>query len=262
MVYVALVLLVLLLTTIPTKKNKNMKWMKGYSFHRGKFSKDQSIPENSLAAIQASINQQVDIEFDVRITQDNQLIVFHDETLERMCGVDLYVENMTYDAVKEFYLKDTHQTIPTLKEVLDLVEGKVNLLIEIKPTQQIETVCQLVIQNLEYYNGNYAICSFHPMVVAYFKKHHPEIIRGQIIRNFLFDKKQTFVNRIMLTINGFNFYTRSDFISVQYQMVEWFTWMRFFNAFVCTWAVHDKKWLNRLKKKVDHMIIEYINYER
>ncbi len=262
MVYVTLVVMIFLFTTIPTKKKKKMEWMEGYSFHRGKFSKNQSIPENSLAAFEASVEQQVDIEFDVRITQDNQLIVFHDETLERMCGVDLYVENMTYDAIKAFYLKDTHQIIPTLKEVLDLVDGKVNLLIEVKPTKQIELICQLVMQHLKYYPGNYAICSFHPMLVAYFKKHYPEIIRGQIIRNFLFDKKQTYVNRIMLTFNGFNFYTRSDFISVQYQMVEWFTWMRFFNALVSTWAVHDKKWLNRLNKKVDHMIIEFIDYER
>src|SRR5690554_251159 len=189
MVYVVLGIVLFMLSTIPTKKNKKMEWMKGYSFHRGKYYKDQSIPENSLQAIQSSVDERVDIEFDVRITQDNQLIVFHDETLQRMCGVDMQVEDMTYDAICELLLKNTDQKIPTFKEALKIVNGKVNLIIEIKPTEKINTVCNLVMSELENYQGQFAICSFHPMIVTYFKKYYPTVIRGQIIKNFLNDKR-------------------------------------------------------------------------
>ena len=171
MIYIFAVVVLFLISTIPTKKNKKMEWMKGYSFHRGKFCEDQSIPENSIAAIVEAIKMKADIEIDIRITADNVLVVFHDESLHRMCNVDGLIENMTYDAIQEYSLKKTKEHIPTFEQVLHVVDGQINLIIEIKPTSRVDQVCTLVMEHLFDYQGNYAICSFHPMIVTYFKKY-------------------------------------------------------------------------------------------
>lgn len=261
MIYIFAVVVLFLISTIPTKKNKKMEWMKGYSFHRGKFCEDQSIPENSIAAIVEAIKMKADIEIDIRITADNVLVVFHDESLHRMCNVDGLIENMTYDAIQEYSLKETKEHIPTFEQVLHVVDGQINLIIEIKPTSRVDQVCTLVMEHLFDYQGNYAICSFHPMIVTYFKKYFPDVIRGQIIKNFLNDKQHKLITRVLLTINGFNFYTRSDFISVHYSIVLYFVWMKLFHSMICTWAISDAYIVSKLIKKVDHLIIEFVNYD-
>ena len=81
MIYIILVVLLVVASLIPTKKNKNLDWMVGHSYHRGKYQSDQSIGENSLEAIQLAVDDQVDIEIDVRITSDQELVVFHDANL-------------------------------------------------------------------------------------------------------------------------------------------------------------------------------------
>ena len=100
--------------------------------HRGLFAKDQSIPENSMAAFSNAVAHGYGIELDIQLTKDKQLVVFHDHTLTRMCGIDLPVCEMTYEELRKYTLLDTDERIPLFKDVLDLVNGKVPLLVEIK----------------------------------------------------------------------------------------------------------------------------------
>jgi glycerophosphoryl diester phosphodiesterase len=149
----------------------------------------------------------------------------------------------------------------TLQEVLKEIDGKVNVFIEIKPTDFVDVVCQKVVEQLDAYNGNFSICSFNPLVLMWFRKNRPNYIRGQNIQFFLFDKRQSLMNRVLLTINGYNVFTRADYISVHIDVVKLFTWMRIFKGFLSCWAVSNELQYRQLKKKVDHLIIEFIEYD-
>lgn len=114
--------------------------LKGKKFdiiaHRGASS---IAPENTLAAFQAAIDLGVDmIELDVRNTKDEQIVVIHDETLDRTTNGVGPVHEMTLEEMKQldagswFDPKFRDEKVPTIKEVLDLVNGRCKVLIEIK----------------------------------------------------------------------------------------------------------------------------------
>jgi glycerophosphoryl diester phosphodiesterase len=110
--FIAILIVIFMITTIPTSKGKNMSWMKGISAHRGWFLKDQSIAENSMSAFKQALERNLDIELDIRMTADRQLVVFHDSNLQRMCQVDVSVEISTYNEIKRhtFYNSDENIT--------------------------------------------------------------------------------------------------------------------------------------------------------
>lgn len=259
MIYILIGIVVVLLSLIPTRKRKDLTWMKGYSYHRGKYTQDQRIGENSKAAITLAMADQRPAEIDVRITSDQELVVFHDASLLRMCGVDALVESLTLKEVQAHPLSVSQAAIPSLQEVLKLVGGSIGLIIEIKPTTHIAATCEALMAQLENYNGNYAICSFDPFIVGYFKKHYPYVIRGQIIHNFFKNKDLSWLKKVLLTTNGFNGWTRNDYLSLHYTMVPYYAWMRWLNGFICTWTISDVDMYKKIEKKVDHMIIEFIN---
>jgi glycerophosphoryl diester phosphodiesterase len=260
--YLIIVLIVIfMMTTIPTRKGKNMSWMKGVSAHRGWFLENQSVAENSMSAFRQALEKNIDIELDIQMTADRKLIVFHDSNLQRMCQVNISVADATYDEIKQYTFYNSDEIIPTLQEVLAEIDGKVNVFIEVKPTDFVDEVCQQVVLHLDHYKGNFAICSFNPLVLMWLRKNRPNYIRGQNIQFFLFDKRQSLINRVLLTINGYNIFTRADYISVHFDIVMFFTWMRIFKGFLSCWAVSNETDYRQLKKKVDHLIIEFIEYD-
>ena len=110
--------------------------------HRGYHDIAHRIPENSMTAFHAAIQHGYGIELDLHLTRDGQLIVFHDDTLERLCGRPGRVEDLTYDELKSLCLLGTDERIPLFSEVLAAVNGRVPLLIELKiPTFSLK-ICE------------------------------------------------------------------------------------------------------------------------
>ena len=146
--------------------------------HRG--FHDKKSPENSLSAFKNAIDKGYNIELDVQMLSDGTVAVFHDESLSRMTGNDGYLKFLTKEDLKMLTLKDSKETIPTLEEVLDFVNGKAPIIIEIKNKSKVGKLEQKVIDLLKNYKGEYAICSFNPLVLSYFKENAPKILRGQL----------------------------------------------------------------------------------
>lgn len=96
--------------------------------HRGLW--DDKRPENSIAAFEAAAQAGVGCELDVRITLDGRLVVFHDATLERMCGRPERVDTLAFRDIRRLRLPDG-SSIPTLEEALEAMAGWPTL-IEIK----------------------------------------------------------------------------------------------------------------------------------
>lgn len=148
--------------------------------HRGLHSRDKSIPENSLAAFAAAVDAGYGIELDIQLTKDEEVVVFHDDTLKRVCGVEGRLDKYTFEELSKFYLHDTEQQIPHLLEVLNLVNGRVPLIIELKTGRKNKLLCQKAWRILRQYDGDICVESFDPRIVRWFKKYVPGLMRGQL----------------------------------------------------------------------------------
>lgn len=146
--------------------------------HRGLH--DGNRPENSFSAFRAAINAGYAIETDVRLSKDNRLVVFHDDTLLRMTGTAQKVEKLTADELQQLRLSGTRERIPLFSEFLEELGGKTPLLLEIKnmPDTDTEAYIAKISEALEGYKGEYAVQSFQPFYVKAFKKLRPEILCG------------------------------------------------------------------------------------
>ena len=149
--------------------------------HRGLW--DEQSPENSLAAMKKAVEAGYGIEFDIHLTRDGQVVVFHDDTLIRMCGVEGRVEDKTYAELCEMRLLDSDQKIPLLTELLEVVDGRVPLLVELKGESGNTSLCPVADAILSAYKGPYIIESFNPLLVRWYRKNRPDVIRGQLFCN-------------------------------------------------------------------------------
>ena len=132
--------------------------------HRGIFDNRQ-IFENTLKAIDASVNNKLGIEFDIRLTKDKELVVYHDDNLKRLLKVNKKIENITYEELKTFTFDNEKEMVPTVKEVLELVKGRVPLLIEIKKTKNRNYLIRELNRLLTDYNGEVILETFDPLIL-------------------------------------------------------------------------------------------------
>ena len=160
--------------------NKNFDWLLNTPIaHRGLH--DENIPENSIPAFEGAIEHGFNIEIDVHLSKDNQLVVFHDASLKRVCGVDKKVKDLTVAELKTYRLKGTDCTIPTLDEFLELVDGKVGILCEVKGIIPWDTkIARATVERFKSYNGNVALQSFNFGAVICFRKRSDRLF-GQLI---------------------------------------------------------------------------------
>jgi len=150
--------------------------------HRGLH--DAAAPENSLAAFEAARDKRYPAELDVRLLRDGDVVVFHDDNLQRMAGSAALVEEQDTASIKEFGIAGTNETIPLLAEVLEVVGGKTPLLIELKNFGIPGRLESAVLAALEAYDGRYAVQSFNPFSIGWFKVHAPHITRGHLSGGF------------------------------------------------------------------------------
>lgn len=182
--------------------------------HRGLFDNASDAPENSLAAFRKAVDAGYGIEWDVQLSKDDVPVIFHDATLERMCGVKGNVWDYTLEELKGFHLADSKETIPTLEEALQVVGGKVPLIIEYKLDRVQTLVCELGDKLLRKYKGTYCIESFHPLALIWYRKNRPDIMRGQLSGEFWKeDKKYRYLQYYVVAYLLTNVASRPDFVA-------------------------------------------------
>lgn len=181
--------------------------------HRGLHSVDKTVPENSLAAFRAAVEHGYGVELDVHLTADDRLVVFHDDTLERMCAVEGRITDFSYAELCQLRLNGTDQRIPLLEEVLAVIGGKVPIVLEIKRSRRNRETCQHVYHALWRYRGAYCVESFDPMVVRWWKKNAPQVLRGQLSCRREELHGTTRLNAFLLSHLLTNFLCRPHFIA-------------------------------------------------
>ena len=185
--------------------------------HRGLHG--NGVPENSLNAFNLALENGYGAELDVHLLADGSLAVIHDSDLLRTTGKEGVIEDLTINDLKNYNLESTKETIPTLREVLNIFEEKTPLVIELKTYKNnCNKLCESVCKELENYKGSFCIESFDPRCLMWLKRNKPEIIRGQLAQNFI--KKPSGQKRILdfiLTSLVLNVATRPDFIAYKFE---------------------------------------------
>ena len=122
------------------------------------------------------------IELDVRISRCGTPFVFHDRDLRRLCGIDEQFATLGRSEVETACLAGTDQPIPSFTSALELIGGRVPLLVELKSHRPANrTLCQGVAAALRGYDGPAGVMCFDPGPVRWFAEHAPEILRGLVI---------------------------------------------------------------------------------
>ncbi len=250
------ILLFLFLVMPSLKRHPKLKVLCGmYIAHRGLHNIDEGIPENSLTAFRLAAAKGYAIENDIRLTKDGEVVVFHDSTLERVCGVDKRVSDLTLKELKEYTLFNTDEKIPTLKECLKAVDAKVPLLIEFKadlysPSELFKRADEI----LHSYNGEYFIQSFDPRIVAQYRKYRPDICRGQLSTPYYKEK----IYLKLLGSLSFNFVSRPHFVSYEhkYKNNMFFRINKLLGAFPVCWTLKSSKDLTAAKPHFKAYIFE------
>ena len=186
--------------------------------HRGLHSRDKSVPENSLKAFQLAAEAGYGVELDVQLSKDGYVVVFHDDTLDRVCGVHAKVEEKTWSELREMKLCATKQTIPLFTDVLEAINGKGPIICELKTTKRRKELCRKTYDFIKRYNGDICIESFDPLIVAWFRIHAPELIRGQLAMPANCYDGYNFPIAFTLSHSLLNFITRPQFIA--YKLVK------------------------------------------
>lgn len=156
-------------------------WLTQWEFaHRGLHG--LGVPENSLAAAEGAIARGLGIECDIQMSADGVPIVFHDWELDRLTGESGPVLSLSADELGALRLLGTDQHPVRLARFLDVVAGRVPLLIEIKslPGFDIAAACRAVSEVLVDYAGHFAVMSFDPRMGAWFYKHRQAFVRGLV----------------------------------------------------------------------------------
>ena len=199
--------------------------------HRG-LHKKPTVPENSMAAFRLAVEKGYGMEMDLHLTRDGKLAVIHDPSLKRTAGVDLIIEDLTLAVAQLYTLEESSEVIPDFQELLDLVAGRVPLIVELKTgktadgTDTTAALCQTAAEALDAYSAKYAasapclwcIESFSPTAVKWFRENRPDIIRGQLAGDINHNEQvitpfQNFLVRQLLI----NFISKPDFVAYNYR---------------------------------------------
>ena len=218
-----IVLLILLLIVIiylfmlypnTSRKEKLKPYEEVYIAHRGLFN-NKDVPENSLTAFRKAVENNYGIELDVQLTTDNQLVVFHDQSLLRMTGIDKDLIDCSFEELQQYKLLETEEKIPLFSEVLKVLDKTTPLVVEIKPEGRYIETTKRVVKMMREYDGLYNIESFNPKVVRYLKVNEPDIIRGQLSYDYTKNKdsKLSYILKFVLANLLLNFYNKPDYIA-------------------------------------------------
>ena len=225
--------------------------------HRGLHA-GKEVPENSMSSFQACIEAKLPIELDVHILTDGTALVFHDDTFERMTGYEREMYMTNYNDVKDFRLFGTDQHIPTLEEVLTLVNGQVPIVIELKCLKHDGRLEHKVYNLLKEYEGPFCIQSFNPFTLLWFKRYAPEVTRG-LISGSLHKSSISLWQKMILRSMVFVFLVRPHYIAFEWDFF-WYpsVWLvkTFLRTPLIAWCIRNKNQEQLMDGKCTNIIFE------
>ena len=160
--------------------------------HRALHDRSKGKIENSPAAIKAAVDAGYAIEIDLQLSRDGVAMVFHDDEMDRLTSSKGRVNLYSAEELSRTFLRDSNDTIPTLEHVLQMIAGKVPLLIELKD-QTLELSAsdgkleEATAKSLKNYDGPVALMSFNPSMIANMARLMPDTPRGLTTSSYDYD---------------------------------------------------------------------------
>ena len=231
--------------------------------HRGLHNSKIGIVENTIGAAMAAVRLNYAIECDVQLSYDGELVVFHDDELDRLAEAEGKVKAHSLLELKSIKLKNTDEKIPTLKELLSVIDTKVPLICEIKSEFDDDIAaakrCCVI---LEDYQGPVAIKSFDPFIVDTVRKLAPQRPRGFIGESHYDDPEWNFLSEIkrnqLIDLTHFTI-SQPDFISWYVKDLK-YTGPRMAREFsglpLITWTIRNLDQMNEALNFSDQIIFE------
>lgn len=225
--------------------------------HRGCHGKE--IVENTLEAFQMAVSLKVPIELDVQFSLDQQVVVFHDADTKRLTGQSYSVEKTEYSVLRSLSIKKGY--IPLLKEVLELVHGRVPLLIEIKRGHHYKRLCQQVYELLKEYSGKVWIQSFDVRVIYWWKK-KTSYDAGLLISGDI-SKQNMIYYYLVHSLWILQHILKVDFVSIDFLSLpsSFVTKLREQKIPIFTWTIEEEWQLSIATEYADYFIVqEHISF--
>lgn len=239
---------------------KDLDFLKSWDYaHRGLFDNKNGIPENSIKAYKLAIEHGYAIELDIQALSDNTFFCFHDSDLTRMVNVDTKsIYDYSYEELSKLKLLNSNESIPKFTDVLNLVNNKVPLLIEVKAHKNFKLHLNALIKILDNYQGKFAVFSFDVRIVNWFKKHRPNYIRGQISSYFHENKKMPKILKFLMKRLFFNKFCKPDFISynLKYLPNKYVDKQRRKNILVFGYTAKNQDEYNKVKSLYDNVVFD------
>jgi glycerophosphoryl diester phosphodiesterase len=231
--------------------------------HRGLHDNNTEAPENSMPAFRKAVEKGYGIELDVQLTADSVQVIFHDLDLERACGVRGLVRDYTFDELQKLRLFGSQERIPALKDFLGMVRGRVPLIVEYKSEDCDLTLCRVIAPMLRKYKGTYCIESFNPLVLLWYRKNRPDVMRGQLSDGFIHQKEFRTPSKLapglFLQFLATNFVTRPDFVAYNFHYqgnLSRRLWRRLFRGKSAAWTVRSEEELKKARPHFDAYIFD------
>ena len=238
---VLLLLFLIYVFLVAPKNKKEMDYYKTkYYAHRGLHNGERA--ENSISAFRAAVEAGYGIELDIRLSKDGKLVVFHDDTLDRVCGREGKVIDFTADELATFSLSGTADGVPLFSDVLSLVNGRVPLLVEIKEDAGVSAVSLAACEMLKGYKGEFIVESFNPLSLKTVRENMPEISRGILSQRYFEYERCRKPLFLALQALLLNFLCRPAFIAYDHRHARAFgrRFVRaFFKAPTLAWTVRS-----------------------
>jgi len=160
--------------------------------HRGYHDRTEGRIENTVTAVTAGVARRFAIEIDLQLTADEEVVVFHDDTVDRLADASGRVNELTLAALRATRLRDCHESIPTLDEILEAVAGRSPLFLELKsPWTGDRRLEKAVARILAGYSGPVAVMSFDPLALREIRRLSPHLPRGLVAGRFVASEEHT-----------------------------------------------------------------------
>ena len=267
LIVIALAALLLWLTHPNFDRRRMDRWREVWFAHRGLHDPERGIVENTLRAFRAAVEAGFGMELDVQLTKDGRLVVFHDDDLARLAGDPRKVGQCTLAELKALRLNGVEDAvIPTFAELLETVAGRTPLLVELKHCYDDRRLCRDVMAALDTYDGPYIVESFNPLIVWWFRRNAPQVVRGQLVgpmQDYVAESNQIgafFMSGLLANCLG-----RPDFVAYDATARRFFSphFQRFaYRTPMAAWTVRTPELETLIRKRGEIGIFEGIRPEK